>query len=159
LLAGRHTSLRSMIPSSGGLRRANGSCRRIKNWTIEMIKSSACLIVVVTSCLSGCATDRPPSPPYAVLNPDWIRNSVPGGGPGPKWGDFRRAAASPTFREAARRWQAVIDRYGEEPADSFEDGLDVNMWLGARRELMRAYYATGETAKADAILKELEKYW
>ena len=126
----------------------------------EMMKVLASLLILAAACFAGCATDGGSSAPYAVLNPDWIRNSLPGGGPETKWGDYRWAAASPTMGEATVRWQVVIDRhYGEEPGGSFEDGLDVNMWLGARQELMRAYYATGRTAEADNILKDLKKHW
>jgi hypothetical protein len=121
-----------------------------------MMKVFPALLILAATCLAGCATGNGASAPYAVLNPDWIRNSLPGGGPGTKWGDYRWAAASPTFGEAVVRWETVLRKHDVE---SGEDGLDFNMWLGARQELMRAYYATGRTAEADIILRELRKYW
>lgn len=117
-----------------------------------MTRILAAFLIVVASFCTSCATGT--SRPYSVLNQTWIESSLPGGGPDTRWGRYRWAAASDTFAEAARRWEAVLADHGE-----CEDGLDFNMWLLARQELMRAYYATGRTAEADAILKELRKHW
>jgi hypothetical protein len=87
-----------------------------------------------------------------VSNPQWIIGSLPGGDPGTRYGDYRWAAESATFREAADRWRIVLEKY---PKD--EDGLDYNMRRNAKMELMRAYYTVGRVEEGDAVMKELER--
>jgi hypothetical protein len=125
---------------------------------MKRIRKMACLFAMVTG-IPSCVSRHPELSQYAITdNPPGILTSIPqecGGPSDPKWHDFHWAASSRDFKEAAQRWQTVLQRHYAGP-DPFEDGADFGMWLLAKRELMRALYVSGNVKEGDVILNELK---
>ena len=125
---------------------------------MKRISKVVCVVAMALGSTS-CASRHPELGHYTVSDPAWFWSVVPGecGGPSDsKWHDFRWAASSRDFEEASQRWQTVLKRHYS-GSDPFEDGLDFNMRLEAKRELMRTLYVSGGVAQGDAVLKEIQK--
>ena len=65
--------------------------------------------------------------------------------------DSNRAASSATVGQAIERWNKYIKDHPQP-----EDGFSNNYLIGARIDLMRAYYLAGEVDKGDEILDRFD---
>ena len=65
--------------------------------------------------------------------------------------DSNQAASSPTVSQAIERWKQYVEEHPEP-----EDGFSSNYLIGAKIDLMRAYYLAGEIDKGDEILDQFD---
>jgi len=106
----------------------------------------------VCVCVVGCTSNLPrigehPYVPLYAAHADATKTDALD----PRDGDWHWAGTATTFREAASRWQAYLQKHYAQ--NDLEDGTDFYKRETAAYELMRIYYLLGDWKKGDEILR------